>query len=52
MTQILAKGVILEDTSFLSSQAQVLVGNLVLRLPQTDHGLQSNSQKVGPFFYF
>ena len=52
VTKILAKGVILVQTSFLSSNVQVLVGNLVLWLSQADHRLQSDSYKVGSLFYF
>ena len=43
VTQILAEGVILVEASFLSSYAQVLVGNPVFRLSQADHCLQSDS---------
>ena len=52
VTKILAKGVILVQTSFLSSNVQVLVGNPVLWLSQADHRLQSDSYKVGSLFYF
>ena len=52
VTKILAKGVILVQTSFLSSNVQVLVGNPVLWLSQADHCLQSDSYKVGSLFYF
>ena len=52
VTKILAKGVILVQTSFLSSNVQVLVGNLVLWLSQADYRLQSDSYKVGSLFYF
>ena len=52
VTKILAKGVIFVETSFLSSNVQVLVGNPVLWLSQADHRLKSDSYKVGSLFYF
>ena len=52
MTKILAKGVIFVETSFLSSNVQVLVGNPVLWLSQADYRLKSDSYKVGSLFYF
>ena len=52
MTKILAEGIILVEASFLSSYAQVLVGNPVFWLSHAYHCLQSDRKEVGSLFYF
>ena len=52
VTKILAKRIVFVETSFLSSDAQVLVGSLVLLFSHADHCLESDSYKVGSLFYF
>ena len=52
VAQIFAKGVVLVETFFLSSYAQVLVGNSVFWLSLANHSLQSDSNEVGALFHF
>ena len=52
VTKILAKGIVLVKTSFLSSDAQVLVSSFVLLLSHAYNCLKSDSYKVGSLFYF